>query len=194
MGKTDLTKQLENRLWQDTIKRGVFGCLEVTIGWYGNQRVDYMTYDCKDVFRCYEVKISKSDFHSKATLSFVGNYNYFVMPQSLYEEVKDEIPNGIGVLVADSNVNYPLKIVKRARKQQLKIDEQILKNSMIRSLSREVDKQFKSGSKLYYDESRRTIQQLQNQLRNETQKCRDYQMKLLKVKHPEHFADTASTE
>ncbi|MBT2215854.1 hypothetical protein KK120_08830 [Virgibacillus dakarensis] len=117
---------------------GVFGCFEVTIGWYGDERVDYITYDTKGIWRCYEIKVSKSDFYSKAKKTFIGHYNYYVLTKELYEQVKDDIPKHIGAYVGFSNV-------KRARKQELGVDEQVLKDSLIRSLSREFEKQFRSG-------------------------------------------------
>ena len=95
--KTDLTLKLEREIWLATVKQGVFGCYEVTIGQYGRERVDFMTMDTKGIFRCYEIKISKSDFHSSAAQTFCGHYNYFVMPRALYEQVKAEIPKDIGV-------------------------------------------------------------------------------------------------
>ncbi|MGM7720628.1 hypothetical protein [Metabacillus sp. Hm71] len=110
----------------------------MTIGWFGYERVDYITYDTKGIWRCYEIKVSKSDFYSKAKKTFVGHYNYFVIPKELYEEVKDDIPNHIGVYLG----NY---CAKRAKKQELTVDEQVLKDSMIRSLSREFQKQYASG-------------------------------------------------
>lgn len=48
---------------------------------------------------CYEIKISKADFKSKHGHNFVGNANYYVMPKALYEEVKDLIPEDIGVIL-----------------------------------------------------------------------------------------------
>lgn len=50
-------------------------------------------------WRCYELKVTKADFRSTAKLSFVGHLNYFVLPQALYEQVKEEIPVHIGVLL-----------------------------------------------------------------------------------------------
>ena len=91
--KTKKTLKLEKQIYNATKKMGVFGCFEVTIGFFGKERVDYMTYDTKGIFRCYEIKVSKSDFHSNAKLSFVGHYNYYVLTRKLYEEVKDEIPD-----------------------------------------------------------------------------------------------------
>lgn len=60
------------------------------------------------------------------------------MPQELFEQVKDEIPNHIGAYV--NGVSY-----KNAKKQKLGVDEQTLKDSLIRSLYREYEKQYKSG-------------------------------------------------
>ncbi len=116
----------------------MFGCFEVTIGFGGKERIDYMTYDTKGIWRCYEIKVSKADFHSKAKKTFLGHFNYYVMTKELYEEVKDEIPKHIGVYIGNS-------FKKKAQKQELGIDEQVLKNSMIRSLYREFEKQYKSG-------------------------------------------------
>jgi len=123
----------------------VFSCFEVTIGWSGKERVDYITYDTKGIWRCYEVKVSLSDFRSKAKKTFCGHYNYYVMPSELFEKVKDEIPSHIGVYV---NGNHS---VKRAKKQELSVDEQVLKDSMIRSLCREFTKQYKSGDPSFVD-------------------------------------------
>lgn len=111
----------------------MFGCFEVTIGFGGIERVDYLTYDTKDIWRCYEIKVSKSDFHSKAHHTFIGNYNYYVIPKKLYDELQNEIPEHIGVYCGGI-------LCKKAKKQILGIDEQILKDSMIRSLYREYEK------------------------------------------------------
>lgn len=151
MAKTDLTLQLERRIYSTTNKMGVFGCFEVTIGWYGEERVDYITYDTKGIWRCYEIKASKSDFYSTSKKTFVGHYNYFVLPSKLYEEVKHDIPNHVGVYVNG------VHSVKRAKKQELAVDEEILKNSLIRSLSREADKLLKSSDPDFINSMNRRI-------------------------------------
>lgn len=135
MGKTNLTKEIEIAIAKETSEW--FGCPEVTIGWYGKQRVDFMTMDFKDIFRCYEIKISKSDFKSKHGHNFVGNFNYYVIPKELYVEVEKEIPKHIGVYTWNGR---NLKLTKRPRKQELKVDINILKNSLIRSLYRDACK------------------------------------------------------
>lgn len=111
--KTDDTKRLEMEIWNATNKQGVFGCFEVTIGWYGKERVDYMTYDTKGVFRCYEVKVTKADFRSRRHNSFVGHLNYYVLPSDLYEEVKAEIPEHVGVYIERSGFLHSIKKAKR---------------------------------------------------------------------------------
>lgn len=137
MAKTEETLALENEIYKATKKQGVFACFEVTIGWFGHERVDFLTYDTNGVWRCYEIKVSVEDFHSPAAKTFLGNYNYFVMPPALYERVKGEIPEDIGVYVGGQSV-------KKAKRRKLGVDELILMQSMIRSLDREYNRSRKS--------------------------------------------------
>lgn len=167
--KTADTKRLEKAIWKATNKQGVFGCFEVTIGWFGKERVDYMTYDTKGLFRCYEIKVSKADFHSNCHNSFLGDLNYYVLPPDLYEEVKSEIPEHIGVYVERGGFAYS---VKRAKRRPVE-DRDILKDSMIRSLCREVTKQIKSGDPLQVESLNRQISQLTRQVREYSRKYWD---------------------
>lgn len=157
IAKTDLTLDLERKIFSATSKQGTFGCFEVTIGWYGKERVDYITYDTKGIWRCYEIKVSVSDFRSKAANTFIGHFNYYVMTKELFEKVADEIPKHIGVYVGSN-------CAKRAKKQELKVDEQILKDSMIRSLYREVDKSFRSNTPHLVDVMNRKIRRIEKEL------------------------------
>lgn len=154
--KTEDTKRLELAIWNATNKQGVFGCFEVTIGWFGKERVDYMTYDTKGDFRCYEIKVTKSDFHSHCHNSFVGHLNYYVLPECLYEEVKEEIPDHVGVYVERTGCAYSVKKAKRRQPES----PDVLKDSMIRSLCREVTKQVQSGDPLRIERKNREISQL----------------------------------
>lgn len=150
--KTKKTTNLERKIRRATHKTGVFQCFEVTIGFFGNERVDFMTYDTKGIFRCYEIKVSKADFHSGAAKSFVGHYNYYVLTRDLYNQVKDEIPDWVGVYVGESLVKKPKKQdlsgkVYTYRRSvngystELSVPwEEMLKESMIRSLYRDADK------------------------------------------------------
>jgi len=156
MAKTDTTVELERAIYHATNKQGVFGCFEVTIGWFGNERVDYMTYDTKGIWRCYEVKVSISDFRSKAKKTFCGHYNYYVMTKELFEKVKDEIPSHIGVYTHG-------RCIKRPKKQELLVEEKVLKDSLIRSLAREAGKQFQSEDPLVINVMNRRINHYQKE-------------------------------
>ena len=161
IAKTELTEKIEQAIYKETIGKAL-GCFEVTIGWYGKGRVDYMTMDFKDIFRCYEIKISKSDFHSEHGHNFVGHYDYYVMPKELFEEVKDEIPKEIGVYGSyESRDNMSLELLKKAKKQELKVEMNILKNSMIRSLSREVTKFYNTCDEKYINKLKKRIDKLE---------------------------------
>ena len=142
--KTQKTLDIENALASHTKHNRIFGCFEVTIGWYGQERVDYLTMDYDYAWRCHEIKISKSDFYSRAKKTFCGHYNYYVMPLELFEIVKGDIPTHIGVKCLDK---YGcIESVKRAKRQDVSPDiEKVLLASMIRSLCREIDKLEKNG-------------------------------------------------
>lgn len=157
--KTDATKRLEAAIWKATNKQGTFGCFEVTIGWFGKERVDYMTYDTKGDFRCYEIKVTKADFHSRCHNSFVGNLNYYVLPSDLYEEVKTEIPDHVGVYVERDGYAFS---VKKAKRREVE-NPGGLKDYMIRSLCREVTKKIKSGDPEYIEGLNRRISTLERE-------------------------------
>jgi hypothetical protein len=176
-----LTLKLEREIWEATHKQGVFCCFEVTIGWFGKERVDYMTYDTKGIFRCYEVKVSKADFHSKASKTFVGHFNYYVMPAELYEKVEAEIPANIGVYVNGCCVKNP-------KRQQLTVDAQTLKDSLIRSLSREVEKHIKSGNPHIIDRLNQMLNQLEKSA-NASEKRYSDLYKRVREKYGRHWDD-----
>ncbi|MRI69707.1 hypothetical protein FDP56_04645 [Enterococcus casseliflavus] len=131
---------------------GVFGCYEVSLGirdvWSSgdHERVDFMTYDTKGDFRCYEIKVSKSDFNSKAKKSFVGDYNYYVLPIALYNELggKDYfnryIDNDIGIIAFDA-----IKpCLRSAKKKRVMFDIRAnLMESMMKSMFREQKKLYR---------------------------------------------------
>lgn len=48
---------------------------------------------------CYEVKISVSDFKSENGHNFHGNRNYYVVDSRIYENIKDLVPDDIGIIV-----------------------------------------------------------------------------------------------
>ena len=93
-------------------------------------RVDYMQFKPlnntvsgieKGDFFCFEIKSSVEDFRSKNGHNFLGDYNYYVMPEEVYEQVKTELPYGVGVYVPDhlhyGKEWYDLKSVKKAKRK-----------------------------------------------------------------------------
>lgn len=169
MGKTELTKEIERAVSSETSKW--FGCPEVTIGWYGTQRVDFMTMDTKDIFRCYEIKISKSDFRSKHGHNFVGHFNYYVIPKEMYEDIKDEVDKDIGVYILNGK---HIRLVKRPKKRNLKVDIDILKNSMIRSLYRDACKVATSEDVEVMARLKNTLSKVEKESRDNLRKYQDY--------------------
>lgn len=159
--KTERTKRLEELLEAKFNNRNDFYVFECTIGWYGSEIVDCIMYNCQRETYCYEIKQSKQDFYSKNKLTFIGNKNYFVMPYSLYLEVKKDIPAEIGVYVAIDHLEEKqdvietewatntrhwvepvdglkeLYCIKPARKQELKADKEVILSSMLRSMQRD---------------------------------------------------------
>ena len=82
--KTDLTRQAEKCLWHETNRMGVFGCFEVTIGWSGTERVDYITYSTDNTIRCYEIKVSFIEDWQRDQISF----EYFGISAQVRREAK----------------------------------------------------------------------------------------------------------
>ena len=149
--KTDMTKQIEHALWVKNRKMGTFGCFEVSIGFNGDyrggvERVDFITYNTKGEVYCYEIKVSKSDFNSSAKKTFIGDFNYYVIPQTLWDELskdKDFRRNlyDVGVYTIHDNRSLGLTCVKPAKRKQVSVGMKVtVMESMVRSLNREVSK------------------------------------------------------
>ncbi len=138
--KSDNTLAAERYLYNLLLKGklNVYGCHEVTIGIEplkkGREIVDFLTYDSKNVFRAYEIKVTKEDLKSTAKLSFVGHYNYLVLTEELYEEVKDTdlLPFNVGIIIVGEG------LIKKSGRKTLSMSDNIkLLESLMRSLNRE---------------------------------------------------------
>ena len=88
-------------------------------------RVDYMKFKPinntvsgieKGDFYCYEVKSSVEDFHSKNGHNFIGDLNYYIMPEEVYVIVSNEIPYRVGVYCPTGG-DGELRAVKKAKRQ-----------------------------------------------------------------------------
>ena len=190
MSKTELTKQLETSIWKATRKQGTFGCHEVTIGFFGKERVDYMTYDTAGTFRCFEIKVSVSDFRSNNKNTFVGHLNYYVMPIELYEKVKSEIPSHVGVYASWNGSD--LSCVKKPKRQELVLHPDIMKDSMIRSLYREYEKLNISENKAILERLRMDLRSMEKQMKEYASHSRE--LFLLKCKIRKKYGSEALFE
>lgn len=91
-------------------------------------RVDYMRFKPvnntvsgieKGDFYCYEIKSSIEDFNSKHGHNFIGDYNYYIMPEEVYLKVKDKIPYAVGVYSPKETPygTIDLVILKKAKRK-----------------------------------------------------------------------------
>ena len=145
---SSLSKLLEEHIDPHSDSR-VYWAKEVTFDYDTDHavRVDYMLFRPvnnsvsgieKGDFSCYEIKSSAEDFLSKNGHNFLGDFNYYVMPEDVYEAVRDKIPYFVGVYTP--NVYGGLSSVKRARRRNRDrpVSEMLL--MMWRSSRREVVK------------------------------------------------------
>ncbi|MBP1043365.1 hypothetical protein I6N95_20290 [Vagococcus sp. BWB3-3] len=164
--KTQLTMDMEEALYYYCLEQGDVVVEEVTMP---DDQGIVDTLSCRFLptgeleWRCYEIKVSKADFRSKAKLSFIGHYNYFLLPLALYDQIKEEIPEGIGIMiyrpfdgVVPQELLSPgmLTIVKSARRQALEVDNGLLTQRFMASQAREVRKakMVEKGLALYSSE------------------------------------------
>ena len=123
-------------------------------------RVDFMQFKPvntsvsgieKGDFYCYEIKSSIEDFHSKNGHNFIGDLNYYVMPEEVYEVIGKEIPHYIGVYIPDSKNYkgdwYNLKCIRKARKKDRERPLHEMLFMMFRSSSRDNIKNKKDKEK-----------------------------------------------
>lgn len=153
-GRPEITKMLSMSLRKHINPHNdprIYMASEVTFDYATSKavRVDFMKFKPvnntvsgieKGDFYCYEIKSSVEDFRSKNGHNFIGDFNYYVMPEEVYEKIKDEIPYKIGVYVPEGK-NYrgdwfDLKSVRKAvRKDRTRpVSEMLL--MMFRSAAR----------------------------------------------------------
>lgn len=121
-----------------------YGTTEITIDFHrngnGRELVDFMTYDAKkDLFRCYEIKVTMADFKSKAKKSWYGNYNYLVLSSDLYsqqslDDWKQCIPHHVGIISVNPMSQSKVVARKASFVEISEKDKDMLKRSLIRTL------------------------------------------------------------
>lgn len=152
---TDMLSRLTEKMISCDYDSRAYWSKEVTFD-YGtpNQvRVDYMKFEPmnnsvsgieKGDFYCYEIKSCEADFLSGHGLNFIGDYNYIVCTNELYEWLSqnNKLPFGIGVYAPAEDMSNLVCIRKAKRRDRQKsITEMLL--MMLRSLNRD---NLKTGS------------------------------------------------
>lgn len=141
----DLSKRTEKYINPYNDPR-IYWSKEVTFD-YGTShqvRVDYMKFKPKNNtvsgiekgdFYCYEIKSCVADFNSKNGHNFIGDFNYYVMPKELYEQVNQRIPYNVGVLIPSKCGT--LESIKKAKRtdRTRAVNEMLL--MMFRSANRD---------------------------------------------------------
>lgn len=124
---TKLLSELTEKLINSHKDPRIYWAREVTFDYATTHsvRVDYMKFKPvnntvsgieKGDFYCYEVKSSVEDFHSKNGHNFIGDYNYYIMPEEVYAAVSNEIPYYVGVY-CNNGLCGQLNSVKKARRK-----------------------------------------------------------------------------
>lgn len=135
MSKSQKTYELEEIITIVTARRDRVGCAEVSLGDDGI--VDYVSIELggRHLVRCYELKISKSDFLSDAKKTFVGEYNYYVIPSELWMEIRNYVEPGVGVwCVTKTGRAY---VQKKAKARRCTLSKKLVLMQILRALNRE---------------------------------------------------------
>lgn len=143
--KTALTKEIEKALIKKYCVdqfRKYYGALEIPCNQFmglGKENIDFATYEpASQDINCFEIKVTKADFNSQASLSFYGNKNYLVVSKKLGNYLMDCINNdkldeinswvheeqmqsynGTGIIVFDQK----LSIVKPAKHRNIHLTQ-----------------------------------------------------------------------
>lgn len=138
------TKDIENIAYNYLWKKGRYIIFEISVprsiqNCYHRDRLDMCMYDTDGIFRGIEIKRNLQDFHSSASWSWICNYNYFCMPYSLYINVKNEIPDGIGVWVIYENTKK-MECIKKPKYRELLCSKEDMLHMMLQGFSREYKK------------------------------------------------------
>ena len=117
MKRKDITKLLTEILIANKLSDRKYYAKEVTID-YGKEnqkRVDVMQFVPqgilspsgieKGIFICYEIKSCKQDIYSGSGLNFLGEKNYIVTTMQTYNDLKEDLTNG--VLMQYVKEHYP---------------------------------------------------------------------------------------
>jgi hypothetical protein len=156
MTKTQATRDIEKALYYHLVKVGTFGVIEVGLDGYiwdpdnycwngheGHGIVDFITVDTYGIIRCYEIKVTLSDFNSKAKKTFVGDYNYFAVPEELAPKIESKVDRHVGIITVEMSGWHQVKFFRKAKRVDPLVSTERVKEVMFRAACREVDSAYK---------------------------------------------------
>lgn len=160
--KTQQTKDMEQALIRDALRKGKHPALEVPyihtidIGhgtYWPEGQWEYIdaVIEQQGMFTCLELKVSISDLHSQAAQSYVGHKNYMVCPIDMAFKIrKNEDPwllkyPTVGIMGWDGKDSF--KVIKRCKiKYRIPNNDWItLAKGMILELSNYMKEQLKGS-------------------------------------------------
>lgn len=86
---------IQCELGHDLMKNPPTYCENTDCQWCGIAKAGVQ----KVLISCFEVKVTKADFKSKHGHNFVGNMNYYAVPEEIYKDIAPLVPEDIGILV-----------------------------------------------------------------------------------------------
>ena len=145
MSKSTLTKEIEKWLL-NLVKYGnnaEVACQEVSVSKYMNgsrhKFVDVLRYNrYTNEFTCYEIKVTKADLNSKSGHNFLGDKNYYVVPQELKEDAKEKVKGtDIGVMTYNGPFECGGFPVRPTKRQLTRKDKYFLLLAITKGINRE---------------------------------------------------------
>ena len=140
MNKTIDTTMIEYSVLKHLTKTNkIFGTLEVGIDKHFRKIADFAGFNKNGTIYIVEIKTSLNDFKSDNGHNLLGHINYYAMTKELYEQVKDEIPNHVGVYITrsfDYEKTYYASLIniKQAKKVKSDLDLELIKERINTSL------------------------------------------------------------
>ena len=141
------TKEIEHLLYNHLWRKGWYGVYECSIPKIlckkvHRERVDMLSYETTGIWRAYELKISKTDLHSNAALSWIGHYNYLVCTEDLIDEAKKILPKDIGIysVYTKNNGLNGIELIRNPKKRELLCSNEDMLFAIMQAMSREYKK------------------------------------------------------
>ena len=93
--KEGIRQKLTCALGHDTMKPLPTYCEQTSCRFNSSSKIGVP----KIMITCFEIKVTKNDFKSKNGHNFIGNMNFYVVPEEITKDIAPLVPDDIGILV-----------------------------------------------------------------------------------------------